>query len=133
MSSSYVQRTINDACNTSNATNTVINKHSPVQAETTDHTIRNGWQTAPTAKREFPPHFTRHSTMELYILCIRHVSYIQFRITTLATNKYSHTVLFYGLHSPTYFGLTKPSSRRLDDKGKQDINYYKPIMYLNYN
>jgi len=133
MSSSHVQRTINDACNTSNATNTVRNKHSPVQAETTDHTIRNGWQTASTGKREFSPHFTRRITMELYILCSRQVNYIQFQLTSIATNKYSHTVLFYSLHSPTYFGLTKPSSRRLDDKGKQDTDYYKSITYLNYN
>lgn len=133
MSSSHVQRIINDACNTSNATNTVRNKHRPVQAETTDHTIRNGWQTASTGKREFSPHFTRRNTMEPYILCITHVNYIHFQLTALATNKYSQTVLFYSLHSPTYFVLTKPSSRSLNNKGKQDTDYYKSIIYLNYN
>jgi len=133
MSSSYVQRTINDACNTSSATNTVRNKHNPVQAETTDHTIINGWQTAFTGKREFSPHFTRHNNMELHILCIRNVNYIQFQLTALATNKYSHTVRFYSLHSPTYFGLTKPSSWRLYDKGNQHTDYYKSIIYLNYD
>ena len=71
--------------------------------------------------------------MELYILRIRHVNYIQFQLTALVINKYSLTVLFYSLHSLTYFDLTRPSSRRLDDKGKQDIYYYKSTIYLNYN
>jgi len=43
----------------------------------------------------FSPQFTRHNNMELHILCIRHVNYIQFQLTALVTNKYSHTVLFY--------------------------------------